>query len=97
MKIIWTDLGVDRVYEIAAYIAKDNSAAAIKWVEKLFKRVEDLSLFEKSSRKVPETRNPKLREIIFGNYRIVYKIEKDTIYVLTVRHFKQILPLEELK
>ena len=36
------------------------------------------------------------REIISGNYRIIYKVEKSKIFILTVRHGKQILPLEEI-
>ena len=97
MKIIWSDLAIRRVSEIAGYIADDNMAAANKWVDRIFKRAEDLSRFENSGRMVPETKHKEIRELILGNYRIIYKVQKDSVYILTVRHFKQILPLEELK
>ncbi len=96
MKIVWTHFAIQRVGEIAEYIALDNVSAAEKWVDKIFKRVEDLSSFGKSDRKVSETNDQKLREIIFGNYRIIYRIQKETIFILTVRNFKQMLPIEDL-
>jgi mRNA-degrading endonuclease RelE of RelBE toxin-antitoxin system len=35
--------------------------------------------------------------LIWGNYRIIYRIRADQIAILTVRHTKQVLPLEDLK
>ncbi len=42
MKIIWSPLAIDRVSEIAAYIAQENPTAAEKWVDTVFRKVEDL-------------------------------------------------------
>ncbi len=96
MKIIWSRLAVDRVAEIANYIAKDKPTAAEKWVNKLFAKAESLASFPKSGRIVPEINRDQYREIIYGNYRIVYRIEKKQISILTVRHGKQLLPIEEI-
>jgi plasmid stabilization system protein ParE len=59
--------------------------------------VESLSECPKSGRKVPELNKKEYRELVFGNYRIIYKMRGKTLYVLTVRHFKQILPVEEIR
>ncbi len=96
MKIIWSPLAIDRVTEIADYIAKDKPTAAEKWVETIFSKAEDLTSFPKSGRIVPEINKDQYREIISGNYRIVYRIEKERISILTVRHGKQLLPIEEI-
>jgi len=40
--------------------------------------------------------NIMFREIISGNYRIIYKHEKSMVLIFTVRHGKQILPIEEI-
>ncbi len=95
MKIIWTPLAVNRVTEIAKYIAKDNPSAGEKWVESVFKRVKNLEKFPNIGRVVPETNRNDIREIIFKNYRIIYKFEQEQISILTVRHGKQILPEED--
>jgi plasmid stabilization system protein ParE len=42
MKIIWTPLSVDRVSEIADYIARDKPSAAEKWINPIFSKVEQL-------------------------------------------------------
>jgi len=59
--------------------------------------VEDLKSFPESGRIVPETENKSIRELIYGNYRLIYRLEEKKISVLTVRHGKQILPVDEIK
>ena len=97
MKIIWSPLAIDRTTEIAEYIAQDNPSAAGLWVETLFDKVQLLKSSPQNGRVVPETDRKDIRELIYGNYRIIYKVEKTRISVLTVRHGKQILPEEDMK
>ena len=97
MNIIWSPLAIDRTTEIAEYIAQDNPSAALIWIETLFDKVQLLKSSPKSGRVVPETHREDIRELIYGNYRIIYRVEKNKISVLIVRHGKQILPLEETK
>ena len=96
MKIIWSPLSIDRATEIARYIAQDNPSAAKKWVETLFDKVQLLKSSAQSGRVVPETRSVDIRELLYGNYRIIYRLEEKRISILTVRHGKQILPIEDI-
>ena len=78
----------------------DVSAFSIllsKWVETLFEKVQFLKSSPKSGRIVPETHREDIRELIYGNYRIIYRVGKNRISMLTVRHGKQILPIEEIQ
>ncbi len=79
MKIIWSPIAVDRVSEIAGYIAQDNPAAARNWIETVFKKVEELKAFPESGRVVPETDNKAIRELIYGNYRVIYRLGETNI------------------
>jgi toxin ParE1/3/4 len=97
MRIIWSPLAVDRVAEIAEYIAMDNPDAAENWVNAVFRKMKELQDFPESGRIVPETDNKSIREMIYGNYRIIYRVEEKTISVLTVHHGKQVLPVDEIK
>ena len=97
MKILWSPLAIDRASEIAGYIAQDNPDAAESWINTVFKKVEHLKEFPKSGRIVPETDNTTIRELVYGNYRIIYRVEERRLSVLTVRHGKQVLPLDEIK
>lgn len=96
MKILWSPLAVDRVAEIAEYISQDSPVAAENWINTVFKKVEGLKEFPKSGRIVPETDGRTIRELIYGNYRIIYRIEEQRLSILTVRHGKQMLPVEEI-
>ena len=96
MKIRWSPLAVDRVSEIADYIAQDDPLAADKWVRSIFDRVKQVKDFSKSGRYVPEINRKDIRELVCGNYRIIYRIDKKVASILTVRHFKQILPVEDI-
>jgi plasmid stabilization system protein ParE len=83
--------------EIAGYIVQDNPDAAESWISTVFEKVEHLKKFPESGRVVPETDNMTIRELIYGNYRIIYRVEEKRLSVLTVRHGKQVLPLDEIK
>ncbi len=96
MKIIWSPLAIERVTEIAQYIAQDNPTASQQWVETIFLKVDQLQSSPASGRIVPEISRKEIREIIFGNYRIVYRTEPKNISILTVRHGRQILPVDEI-
>ena len=96
MKVIWSPLAIDRASEIAEYISLDNPTAANKWIDDIFEKVLILKSSPKMGRTVPEISRKEVREIIFGNYRIIYRIEKLNISILTIRHTKQILPIEEI-
>jgi len=96
MKLIWSPLSIQRVQEISDYIAEDSSIAANKWIDDIFEKVGIVKSNPEIGRIVPEIGLPDIRELIFGNYRIIYITSKKQISILTVRHFKQILPTEEI-
>lgn len=95
MKIIWSPLAISRINEIADYIAEDSSEAARK-LDDIFKKVERIEKFPLSGCQVPELGRKDIREILFGNYRIIYRISTNELSILTVRHLKQRLPIKEI-
>jgi len=96
MKIIWSPLAIERVSEIAEYIAEDNISASINWINDIFEKIEQLNEFPESGRIIPELNRNNIRDLIFGNYRIVYRIGTKQMSILTIRHMKQILPVDEI-
>lgn len=96
MRIIWSSLSVDRLSEIAEYIAQDNPRAAERWIDEIFAKVEQLKSFPEIGRIVPEINHQKIRELIYIHYRIIYRIEPERISILTIRHGKQILPTHDI-
>lgn len=86
---------MDRVSEIARYIARDNPDAAERWVNELFDAVERLVDFPESGRVVPEVGVRRIREVIFGAYRVIYSV-KEKVEILTVRRGSQLLDVSEV-
>lgn len=96
MKIIWTELAVNKLEEFADYIALDKPIAAQKWVEKIQKSANKLKDYHQLGREVPEVRRQDIRELIEGNYRIIYRVESKRISILTIRHTKQLLTKSDI-
>ncbi|MFA7421925.1 MAG: type II toxin-antitoxin system RelE/ParE family toxin [Melioribacteraceae bacterium] len=97
MKIFWSPLALERLENIFEYISKDDSIAAQKMIERIFKKVESLSKFPERGRKVPEANREEIREVFESSYRIIYRIDKKRIYVLSIRNFKQLLPEKDIE
>jgi len=49
-----------------------------------FEKCQKLSNQPKSGRMVPEFRRPEIREIIHGNYRLVYELKTNQFDMLTI-------------
>ena len=87
VKLIWTDQAIDDLGDIGDYIAENSESFAKLTVKKLFERVDILKAFPLSGRIVPEKNEETLRELIEGNYRIIYEvISPNQINILTVYH-----------
>jgi plasmid stabilization system protein ParE len=95
--IIWSPLAVKRLEEIFDFICEDNPVAARKLIESIFNKIEHLSKYPERGRKVPEVNRAEIREVFEGAYRIVYRIDKKRISILTIRNFKQVLPESDFK
>ncbi|MEI6809659.1 MAG: type II toxin-antitoxin system RelE/ParE family toxin [bacterium] len=93
MKVTWSPLAIDRVAEIASYIAEDKPAAAEKWIHMIFAKAGQLASFPESGRHIAETCRRDIRELVLGNYRIIYRTDSRNVLILTVRNFKQEVPL----
>ncbi|MHA1149537.1 MAG: type II toxin-antitoxin system RelE/ParE family toxin [Promethearchaeota archaeon] len=86
VNITWMPQALKDLDTISEYIEKDSEYYAKITVQKIFSAVKQLELFPKIGRIVPEKQDPTLREILYRNYRIVYKLSENEIYILTIFH-----------
>lgn len=96
MKIIWTEQAVDKLEKYTDYIAYDKPEAALKWAKKIQVSVENLKNFPMLGREVPEIQRSEIRELIIGEYRVIYRLETDLISIITIYHSKQLLKKSEI-
>jgi toxin ParE1/3/4 len=97
MEVIFTDRFLDRIEECTDFIALDHVPTALKWANGVFEQCQKLSSNPGSGRMVPEFRRPEIREIIHGNYRLVYELKTKQIDMLTIWHTRQLLPDDPYK
>jgi len=95
-KLVWTPLALNRLEEIVDMISKDKPMAAKKWVDTLFTKIEQIKPLPNSGRKLPEFNRKMLREIAYGRYRIIYRVEKSQVSILTIRNVRQQLSSDDL-
>jgi len=93
VRIEWTNPALNDLNEIHDYIARDSKNYANLFLKKLYDSVQKLKDFPNMGRIVPEIDDPKIRELIFQNYRIVYRIKEDYIEILTVIHGSKLLKM----
>lgn len=97
MKVIWTKEALERLTEIEEFIAQDSPQRAEKFINFLIERGESISQNPKIGCVVPEISNPSIRELITKKYRIVYRIKKGKIEILTVFEGHRLLRIDEIE
>lgn len=94
-KIRWSPRAVSQIEEICEYIAKDSEFYASLFAKRIMVIIRELPKFPRSGRIVPEYQDEKLREKIYQNYRIVYKLKEDMVEIVAIVHsarqFKEIV------
>ena len=91
VKIAWSEEALKDIEEIISFISKDSKLYAVNFASKIISAVETLKVFPEIGRIVPEYGDPKIREIIYRNYRIVYQIEERAVEIITVSHGSKLL------
>lgn len=91
VEVRWAPQAFDDLESITEFIAKDSPYYARLFVIDILGAVDRLLIFPKSGRVVPELKNPVIRETILGDYRIVYRLRKQIVEILTVYHGAKLL------
>ena len=86
MNVHWTETAQDHLDAIHAYIARNSAEYALRMVDRLTRRSQQIADAPLSGRRVPEYDLDQIRELIEGAYRIVYHIKPDQIDVIAVMH-----------
>ncbi|RJQ31613.1 MAG: type II toxin-antitoxin system RelE/ParE family toxin [Peptococcaceae bacterium] len=84
LKVKWSPRAVSNLEEICSYIAKDSEYYAILFAKNLTTIIKAIPQFPKSGRIVPEYEDENLREKIYRNYRIVYRLKRALIEIVAI-------------
>ncbi|WP_072981283.1 type II toxin-antitoxin system RelE/ParE family toxin [Leeuwenhoekiella palythoae] len=87
VQINWTYRSKIDLEDIFDYISRDSKKYAQIQILRILKRTQILKKLPYSGKVIIEIPKDDLRELIEGNYRIIYKIVSDSrIDILTVHH-----------
>lgn len=85
-EIVWTARARQDLLEIVRFISRDSKAYAESFALRLRKSVDRLSIFPESGRFVPEDPEKRYREVLVGNYRVLYTLRTGQVVIMTVIH-----------
>ena len=87
-KIKITKSARDDIEEIWQYIALDNIKTATKFIDKIERAFFSLETFPERNPLIPEYEILKIdyRQLVYKNYRIIYRISENVVYVLRILH-----------
>ena len=87
VKIIWTHQAVMDLNDIFEYISKDSKRYAENQVRRIQQLTQILKTQPECGRIVPELELKTIRELIEGNYRIIYRfLTTGKVEILAVHH-----------
>ena len=94
-EVIWTEPALKDLHDLIEYIARDSAVYAERFgirVVRALRRLEDAPL---SGRMVPEFNDQTIRELIYGSYRIIYKVKEQVCFIVAIIHGSRVI-LEHL-
>lgn len=97
MKLIWTLRAADQLERAAEAIEIDRPAAARKRVERILNAVDQLPSFPLRGRRVLDFTGHAVRELVIPPYRILYEPASDHVTVLSIKHSREELSIEDLR
>ncbi|MCB9247015.1 MAG: type II toxin-antitoxin system RelE/ParE family toxin [Flavobacteriales bacterium] len=97
VQIIWTQRARNDLEQISEFISRDSLIYARNQIDKLYSRTEVLKQLPLVGKVVAEINDRSIREIVEGNYRIIYRIHStNKLYILTVHHGARSLTLDSV-
>ena len=96
-QVRWTPQALDDLDAICLFIARDAPQIAAVLADRAFRATDRLADYPRSGRIVPELDVEHIREIILGNYRLIYRIREDQVQVVTVHHGARLLDVGKIE
>jgi len=87
-RLRWTRPALDDLRDAQNYIARDSRAYARRTGRQVRAAASRLKSFPESGRFVPEFPGEGFREVIVGQYRVIYRylVDEDLVAVMAVSH-----------
>jgi len=91
-KVQWTSNAKEDLLHIVAYIKEDSPTIARDVYQKIKSKANSSNFFPLRGRVVPELQKEGItmyRELISSPWRIMYKVDSDTVYIMAIFDSRQ--------
>jgi plasmid stabilization system protein ParE len=88
-QVIWSPSALEDIEQIAQFIARDSADQAALFVGRLMEAKDRLGSIPLSGRVIQEIGHPDCREIIYGAYRVMYRLQGEDVWITSVVHGAQ--------
>jgi addiction module RelE/StbE family toxin len=85
-RVRWTENAGRDLESIADYVYQDSPHYAATLVQKIRTAARSLNEMPERGRVVPELGDPRIRELLVGNYRLIYQLADESVILLAVIH-----------
>lgn len=85
-KVIWSNRSLQDLEDIKIFISKGSPKYASITINSIINAIKYIESNPYFGRIVPEINDKIFREILKGNYRIIYTFDKTSIKIITVHH-----------
>ncbi len=96
MQVIWSNESLEKMREIQNFISDNNPGNAERFIRFLIDQTQPIAMSPNAGRMVPELENPEIGELIVKKYRLVYRVQKDRVCILTVFEGHRLIRRSEL-
>jgi toxin ParE1/3/4 len=91
-KLVWSQRALDDLDGICDFIARDSQKYAALFAQRVVALCETIPRQPLLGAVVPEYESQELRERLFQNYRVIYRIRGDRVEIVAVIHAARLLP-----
>jgi toxin ParE1/3/4 len=90
-RLIWASRALADLDAACDYIARDSPRYAHLFAERIVALIETIPRHPRLGAVVPEYQREDLRERLFQNYRIIYRIRGDVVQIAAIVHAARLL------
>jgi addiction module RelE/StbE family toxin len=90
-EIIRAPKALNDLEALIAYISRDAPIAARRFAQKLLRRVEALEDQHLMGGVIREDQTKTYREVLQGNYRVIYRVAGEQVIIVAVHHAARLL------
>jgi toxin ParE1/3/4 len=98
MRLIWSLQSLDDLAAIRDYVSRDAPVAAQRLIESIYAKADSLAAHPRSGGLVEEDSQGTYRQLLHGNYRLIYRVDDTAkvVRIVTVIHAARLLDPHKL-